>query len=107
MATAQTTRSRSAVTARTRAQADDSRLERISHTLESAQQDLAQIGGTVGTGVKDLRRDVDRLLRDARRDLTKMRRAIQRDVTRLQKDLVPSASKPARSSRSKVAAGKA
>jgi hypothetical protein len=74
-------------TARARGQADTDRLERISKTLEAAQKDLGEIGGSVGTGVRDLRRDVGRLLRDARRDLAKMRRAVQRDLDRLQKDV--------------------
>jgi hypothetical protein len=75
-----------------RAHEDAQRLDRITQTLEVAQKDLASIGGSVGTGVRDLRRDVTKLLRDARRDLTKMRRAIERDLDRLQKDLSPASS---------------
>lgn len=71
--------------------ADSDRLDRIAQTLEAAQKDLSLIGGSVGTGVRDLRRDVSRLLRDARRDLNKMRRAVQRDVERLQKDVTSGA----------------
>lgn len=86
--------------ARGRAEDDARRLDRISHTLEAAQKDLASMGGSVGTGVRDLRRDVNKLLRDARRDLTKMRRAVQRDLERLQKDLTsPPRAKPAASRR--------
>ena len=55
--------------------------------LEVAQRDLASLGGSVGTGVRDLRRDVTKLLRDARRDVTKMSRAIQRDLERMQRDM--------------------
>ncbi|HUO73629.1 MAG TPA: hypothetical protein VMU39_22860 [Solirubrobacteraceae bacterium] len=77
--------------ARVRSEEDARRLEQISRSLEAAQKDLASIGSSVGTGVRDLRRDVNRLLRDARRDLLKMRRAIERDLTRLQKDLTAAA----------------
>ena len=69
--------SRTTAVAQTRAEGDAQRLDRITQTLEVAQKDLASIGGSVGTGVRDLRRDVTKLLRDARRDLAKMRRAIQ------------------------------
>ena len=78
-----------------RAEDDAQRLGRVTQALEAAQKDLASIGGTVGTGVRDLRRDVTKLLRDARRDLAKMRRAIQRDLDRLQKDVASAASSKA------------
>jgi chromosome segregation ATPase len=84
-------RPRVSAAVRARAEDDAHRLERISQTLEAAQKDLASIGGSVGTGVRDLRRDVNRLLRDARRDLGKMRRSVQRDLERLQKDLTSAA----------------
>jgi hypothetical protein len=65
-------------------------------SLEAAQKDLASIGGSLGTGARDLRRDVNRMLRDARRDVLKMRRSVQRDLVRLQKDLGAAAmAKPA------------
>ncbi len=72
-----------------RAKAEDGlrRLDHITASLEAAQKDLGGIGGSLGTGVRDLRSDVSRLLRDARRDLVKMRRSVQRDLDRLQKDL--------------------
>ena len=90
-------RPRATAAVRARAEDDTRRLDRISQTLATAQKDLAAIGGSVGTGVRDLRRNVNRLLRDARRDLGKMRRAVQRDLERLQRDLTtaPSA-KPTR-----------
>ena len=80
-------------TAEARARAEDNvrRLDHVTQSLEAAQKDLASMGGNVGTGVRDLSRDVNRLLRDARRDLTKMRRALQRDLDRLQKDLTSAA----------------
>ncbi len=84
-------RPRATPAARVRAEDDAKRLEQVTRSLEAAQKDLASIGGSVGTGVRDLRRDVARLLRDARRDLAKMRRAIQRDIDRLQKDLTSAA----------------
>jgi len=73
--------------ARARAEEDARRLDHVSASLEAAQRDLAAIGGSLGTGVRDLRRDLNRLLRDTRRDLLKMRRAVQRDLERLQRDL--------------------
>jgi hypothetical protein len=92
-----TARPRVAAAARARAEDDAHRLEGISRTLQAAQKDLASIGASVGTGVHDLRRDVNRLLRDARRDLAKMRRSGQRDLERLQRDLTTMAStKPTR-----------
>ncbi len=66
--------------ARARAEADDRQLDRVVQALEAAQEDLSSIKGTVGTGVRDLRRDATKLLRDARRDVVKMRRAVQRDL---------------------------
>jgi hypothetical protein len=84
-------RPRATEAARVRAEDDARRLEHVTRSLEAAQKDLSAIGGSVGTGVRDLRRDVNRLLRDARRDLVKMRRSIQRDLDRLQKDLTTAA----------------
>lgn len=92
---------RSASAARAKGEADAQKLEHLAQTLEAAQRDLSAIGGSVGKGVKDLRRDVATLLKDARRDLTKMRRAVQRDLDRLQKDLgAAGAAKPGSARRS-------
>jgi hypothetical protein len=77
--------------ARVRAELDTHRLDHITASLEATQKDVASIGGSVGAGVRDLRRDVTRLLRDAQRDLAKMRRAIERDLDRLQRDLTSAA----------------
>jgi hypothetical protein len=89
------TRPRATPAARTRTENDVRRLDHISRSLEAAQKDVSSIGVRVGTGVRDLRRDVTRLLRDARRDLLKMQRAIQRDLTRLETDLTAAATVPA------------
>jgi hypothetical protein len=80
-------------TAAAHAQAEDDarRLDHISASLEAAQKDLAAIGGSLGTGLHDLRRDLNRLLRDARRDVLKMHRAVYRDLERLQQDLTTAA----------------
>ncbi len=89
-------RPRATAAARARAEDNDRTLERIAQSLEAAQKDLGALGGSLGTGVRDLRRDVNRMLRDARRDLLKMRRAVQRDLEKLQKDLTAAApAKPA------------
>ena len=77
--------------ARAQAEEDARRLDHVSASLDAAQRDLAAIGGSLGTGARDLRRDLTRLLRDARRDLSKMRRRVQRDLERLQRDLAAAA----------------
>jgi hypothetical protein len=91
-----------------RAQAEDSvkRLERVTKALESAQKDVASIRGSLGTGVRDLRRDVTKMLKDARRDLAKMRRAIQRDLEKLQRDLDEATSPRPVPARKKVGTGR-
>jgi hypothetical protein len=65
----------------------------VSQALEAAQEDLASIGGSLGAGARDIRRDIQRLLRDARRDLKKLSKALQRDLEHLQKDLTKTAAK--------------
>jgi hypothetical protein len=85
------TQRRVTAAAHARAEDDARKLEYINASLEAAQKDLAAIGGTLGTGVRDLRRDVSKLLRETRRDLLKMRRAVQRDLDRLQRDLTAAA----------------
>jgi hypothetical protein len=90
---------RAAEVARERCEENNRVIERISKSLEVAQADLAAIGGSVGAGAGDLRKDVTRLLRDACRDLTKMSKAVRRDLEQAQKDIA-SAAKPA-SSRSR------
>jgi hypothetical protein len=84
-------RPRATAAARDRAENSARRLEHITESLEAAQKGLASIGGSLETGVRDLRRDVQKLLRDARPDLLKMRCAVQRVVDRLQKDLATAA----------------
>lgn len=96
-------RPRAANAATARAEDNDRKLERVAQSLEAAQKDLASIGGSLGTGMSDMRRDVNRLLRDARRDVLKMRRAVRRDLDRLRKDLSAAAqAKPAPARRAKA-----
>lgn len=66
--------------AHARAEDEARRIEHVQISLEAIQKDLASIGGTLGTGARDLRRDAMRLLRDARRDLVS-RCARPRDAT--------------------------
>jgi ATP-dependent Clp protease ATP-binding subunit ClpA len=66
-------------------------IDHVSQALDAAQEDLASIGGSLGAGARDLRKDVERLLRDARRDLKKMSKALRRDLEHLQKDLTKTA----------------
>ncbi len=95
-------RGRAATTAAARAKANDHHIDRVMQSLEAAQKDLAAIGGSLGTGARDLRRDATKLVRDARTHVVKMRRSVQRDVGRLQRDLgaAAGARRPARRSRS-------
>ena len=68
--------------AHARAEDDARRIEHLQRSIEAIQKDLASIGGSLGTGARDLRRDAIRLLRSARRDLVKMHKAVQRDLDR-------------------------
>lgn len=94
---------RTSAAAKSLAEDNDRRLEQAIQSLEAAQKDLAAIGGSLGTGVRDLRRNLLRLLRDARRDTLKLRRAVQRDLSRLQKDLSAAATAKPASTRRQVA----
>jgi len=100
-----------AARARAHIEKDDRAIGRLLKTLEAAQKDLAAIGGSLGTGASDVRKDVARLLRDARRDVTKMSTAVQRELERLQKDLRPASkpkkASPARAGRAKAKSGTA
>ena len=58
--------------ARTRAGAGNDPISRLTKSLEAAQKELATLGGSLGSGALDLRKDVAKRLRDATRDLTKM-----------------------------------
>ena len=84
--------------AHARAEDEARRIEHVQRSLEAIQKDLTSIGGSLGKGARDLRRDTMRLLRDARRDLVKMRKAVERDLERLHKDVM-AAAKPAVSGR--------
>jgi hypothetical protein len=86
---------------------DDARvIERVAQALEAAQEDLSSIGGSLGAGVRDLRKDVQRMLRDSRRDLKKMSKALQRDLEQLQKDLTQTPAKNGRARAAVKTAGK-
>jgi hypothetical protein len=93
-------------------QKSDKAIGRIAKSIEAAQKDLTSIGGSLGTGASDMRKDVAKLLRDARRDVTKMGKAVRRDLERLQKDVTvaakpkPSRARPkAKAKASKAASG--
>ena len=75
-------------------------VRRISKSLDVAMADLGKVGGSIGTGAGDIRRDLSKLLRDAKRSTTKMGKATRKDLDRLQKDVTAAAkSNGARSSR--------
>ncbi len=88
-----TAKTRATESAKAQMENDARVIDYVSQGLEAAQEDLASIGGTLGAGARDLRKDVQRLLRDARRDLNKMSKALQRDLEQLQKDLTRTAAK--------------
>jgi hypothetical protein len=62
-------------------------ISRIKGQLEAIQKELPAIRGSVGTGGRDIRKDVSKMLREVRRDVEKMNKAVRRDLERLQKDL--------------------
>ena len=76
---------------RARAQLDTRQLDRIAKALEAAQKDLASVGGSLGSGARDLRGNIIKTLRDSRRDLGTMRKAVQAEVERIQKELASAA----------------
>jgi hypothetical protein len=94
--------------AHARCQENDRVLSRVADSLDVAQKHLGKLGGNVGSGVSDLRRDVSKALRDARRDVTKMGKATRKELERLQKDML-AAAKPRRKGAGvpKARAGKA
>jgi len=96
-------RRKAASATRSLSEENDRAIARAKKTLEAAQKDLSAIRGSVGSGGRDLRKDVAKLLRDAGRDLEKMNTAVRRDLERLQKDLVAEArrSTPYRTRRTK------
>jgi len=77
--------------ARARWEENDRVIRRISDSLDVAQADLTKLGGSVGAGAGDLRRDLARLLRDARRHAARMGKATGKDLERLQRDMVAAA----------------
>jgi hypothetical protein len=95
-----TTTQKPAVSARTtrvahaRAEDEARRIELVRRSLGTIQKDVASIGGSLGSGARDVRRDAMRLLHDVRRDLVKTRKAVERDLDRLQKDLIATAKPP-------------
>ena len=94
-------RPRANTAARARFEKNHRAIGRLAKSLDSAQKDLAAIGGSVSTGAGDLRKDVAKRLRDARKDVTKMGNTLRRDLERLQKNS-GSASKKAKPKKAKA-----
>jgi hypothetical protein len=100
-AKARKTRARSASKARTSKRAgagaasSHRTLGRLSKSLEAVQREISGLGGSMGDGGTDLRKDIERLLRDASRGLSKLSANARREAERLQKEL-SSATKPKR-----------
>ena len=95
-------RPRTTAAARARYAKNDRAIGRLTKSLDTAQKDLAAIGGSVSTGAGDLRKDVAKRLRDARKDVTKMGNTLRRDLERLQKKDSASASKKAKPKKAKA-----
>jgi hypothetical protein len=57
----------------------------LAKSLEAAQRELSGLGGSMGEGGNDLRKDIERLLRDASRGLGKLSTSVRREAERLQK----------------------
>jgi hypothetical protein len=77
--------------ARARHERNRNAIRRIKQALDSTQKDMTAIRGTVGTGRKDAKKSVAKLLRDARRDVEKMNKAVMADLERMQKELTAAA----------------
>lgn len=99
-------RTRATESARAKTEDDARLIDHVSQALETAEQDLASLGGSLGAGARDLRSDVQRMLRDARRDLKKMSKALHRDIEQLQKDLTKTPEKNGHARPAGPAAGK-
>src|ERR1700716_3035495 len=95
--------------ARTRVVEENDRvIRRITDSLDVALKDLPKVGGNVGAGVGELRKDLSKLPRDARKHATKMSTATRKDLEKLQKDMMAAAkSKPSRGAARKPRAAKA
>lgn len=105
--TTPTVTTRATESAKAKTEEDARVIERVAQALEAAQEDLSSIGGSLGAGARELRKDVQRMLRDSRRDLKKMSRALQRDLEQLQKDLTKTPAKSGRERAPAATAGKA
>jgi hypothetical protein len=81
---------------------NDRLIRRITSSLDVAQKDLGNLGGTVGSGVSDLRRDLAKVLRSARRDAERLGKATRKDLERLQRDVASAARATPRSAKSAV-----
>jgi hypothetical protein len=60
-------------------------LDRLNASLEAAQKALADLGGNLGRGGRDVLKDVQKLVRDARRDTVRLNKTLLADLDRIQK----------------------
>jgi hypothetical protein len=95
-------RPRASAATRARFEKNHRAVGRLAKSLDSAQKDLSSIGGSVGTGASDLRKDVAKRLREARKDVTKMGNTLRRDLERLQGKNSGSAAKKAKPKKAKA-----
>ena len=70
-------------------EANDRIIRRIINSLDVAQADLTKLGGSVGSGIGEVRRDLAKLIRDARRHADKLAKETRKDLEKLQKDMPP------------------
>jgi gas vesicle protein len=84
-------RTRATEAAHARGMQNERAITRIKGQLEMIQKEMPAIRGSVGTGGRDIRKDVSKMLREVRRDVEKMNKAVRRDLERLQKELASTA----------------
>jgi hypothetical protein len=97
-ATSKSARPRASTLAHARHESNRRAIGRAKAALESTQKEITAIRGSLGSGRRDLRKDVAKLIKDARRDVEKMNRAVLADLERLQKG-ISAAAKPDRAKR--------
>jgi hypothetical protein len=77
-------------------------LDRLNASLEAAQKALADLGGNLGRGGRDVLKDVQKLVRDARRDTVRLNKTLLADLDRLQKTVTGRGVKPRASQKSRA-----
>jgi vacuolar-type H+-ATPase subunit H len=74
-------------------------LNRLNASLDDAQKALGELRRHLGTGGRDLLKDVEKMVRDARRDAQKRTRATVKHLEQVGETLTPRRRTPARTAR--------